>query len=265
MQVQQESQIIENADPQWDDFDPESYRNDNYRALREDDRIILEGVRDFFAENAARVAAGRPLRGLDVGTGSNLYPALAMLPWCRQITLVDYSASNVAWLRREVSSYGPTWDQFWAVLRREPAYEAVPDPRRELAARAEVRQGSVFDLPRHEWEIGTMFFVACSISQRQAEFQRASENFLAALVPGAPFAMAYMEKSHGYTVGGIAFPAVSLDKDEILGSLAGRAHGVRANRIVVEEMLREGYEAMILVTGHTAADSADPAEPRTKA
>ncbi|KPM51042.1 methyltransferase [Frankia sp. R43] len=260
MQLEREKDSVRNADLEWDDFDPESYRNDNYRMLREDDQIILERVRDFFAR-AAGEPADRSLRGLDMGTGSNLYPALAMLPWCKQISLIDYSANNVSWLRQEIVSYSPEWNQFWDVLRQNPVYGSVADPRRELAERAVVWQGSVFDLPGRQWDIGTMFFVACSISQSPDEFQRASERFLGALVPGAPFAMAYMEKSSGYTVGGIRFPAVSLDLSEILDSLEGRASGVTADRIVVEKMLREGYDAMVIVMGHAAADTGGlPAE-----
>ncbi|MEX5632597.1 SCO2525 family SAM-dependent methyltransferase [Parafrankia sp. FMc2] len=240
-----------NSAGEWDRFDPDAYYELNYSALRADDRQILEGVRAYFATFAAAAAAERPLSGLDVGSGSNLYPTLSMLPWCDQITLVEFGASNVAWLEKEIKAYGATWDEFWDVLCQEPAYGAVEDPRRLLAERATVSQGSVFELDRARWEIGTMFFVACSISEKEDEFRRASECFLNALVPGAPFAMAYMEKSEGYRVRDVAFPAVSLDMTQIQDSLDGLATDLKVNRIVVAELLREGYEAMVLVCGRT--------------
>ncbi|WP_018501659.1 SCO2525 family SAM-dependent methyltransferase [Parafrankia discariae] len=252
MQVEKSKYPMDASDePRWDEFDPGAYHAHNYAVLRDDDREILEGVREFFATRAAAAAAARSLRGLDVGTGSNLYPALSMLPWCDRITLWERSASNVAWLKEEIRSYSSTWDPFWKVLTREPAYSGVADPRRVLADRATVERGSVFDLPRSQWDIGTMFFVACSISGHMADFRRASDCFLKALVPGAPFAMAYMEKSSGYQVGNIRFPAVSVAMDDIVASLDGTATDLKADRFVGTEKLREGYASMVLVRGRT--------------
>ncbi|MCK9929193.1 SCO2525 family SAM-dependent methyltransferase [Frankia sp. Mgl5] len=252
-----------NSGPRWDEFDPGIYHAHNYAVLRDDDQQILEGVRDFFATFAAATAADRPWYGLDIGTGSNLYPALSMLPWCGRITLWEHSASNVAWLGEEIRSYSTTWDPFWRVLTQERSYLAVADPRRTLAERAVVERGSVFDLPRYRWDIGTMFFVACSISGRMADFRRASESFLNALVPGAPFAMAYMERSSGYQVGGIAFPAVSVGMHDIIVSLDGMTTDLKSDRFVGTEMLRDGYAGMVLVRGRTRRR--EPAGPTTSA
>ena len=83
----------------WDEFDPDAYLTKNYWSLRDDDRMIMTVVRDFFASTAS---VG-PARALDVGSGTNLYPALAMLPFCERLDLVEFSASNVAWLKREIS------------------------------------------------------------------------------------------------------------------------------------------------------------------
>ncbi|SQD94396.1 putative N-methyltransferase [Parafrankia sp. Ea1.12] len=253
MHVEENENPMGNAGQRWDEFDPDLYHAHNYAVLRDDDQEILEGVRDFFATfaAAAATAADRPLNGLDVGTGSNLYPALSMLPWCERITLREHSASNVTWLENEVRSYGTAWDPFWKVLTQERAYLGVDDPRRALAERVVVEQGSVFELPRSRWDIGTMFFVACSISEQREDFHRASRCFLDALMPGAPFAMAYMENSRGYEVGDIRFPAVSLKMDYIVESLEATATDVKADRFVGAEMLREGYESMVLVRGRT--------------
>ncbi len=62
-------------------------------------------------------------RAIDVGSGTNLYPALLMLPWTEQILLTDYSESNVSWLRRHVMDDDATWtwQPFWQELRRRRA------------------------------------------------------------------------------------------------------------------------------------------------
>ncbi|CAM5649016.1 hypothetical protein SANTM175S_10556 [Streptomyces antimycoticus] len=55
--------------------------------------------------------------------------------------------------------------------------------------------GSLFDLcsGAERWDLGTMFFVAESITTSLDEFRRGVGCFMSALNPGAPFAAAFME------------------------------------------------------------------------
>lgn len=229
----------------WDQFDSEAYFSHNYLDVRDDDRQIMMLVRDFFA--SAGVAPGA--RAVDVGAGANLYPSLAMLPFCAHLDLWEYSAANVAWLRGQVARFSDNWLRFWEVYRAQPAYAAVVDPRADLAGKAEVHQASIFDLPRQSWDLGTMFFVACSLSTDVAEFRRAVHGFVGALRPQAPFATAFMAKSQGYHVGDRWFPAVAIDADEVRTTLAPVADEVTVTRIDIGEPLREGYGGMIVATG----------------
>ncbi|GAB2923387.1 SCO2525 family SAM-dependent methyltransferase [Micromonospora polyrhachis] len=234
----------------WDHFDSDAYFDHNYRAVRDDDREIMKIVRDFFA-NADIDSRGR---AVDVGAGTNLYPSLAMLPFCSHLDLWEYSASNVAWLRRQVAGFGENWDAFWDIYREQPAYAALSDPRVALAERTEVHQASVFDLPDRRWDLGTMFFVACSLSTDLTEFRRAVHAFVGALKPGAPFATAFMAKSQGYFVGDDWFPAVAIDATEVESCLATVATGVTVTSIEVGAPLRDGYSGMIVATGRTTTD-----------
>ncbi len=237
--------VAYNSDAPWDDFDPTAYFSHNYNTLRDDDHFILDLVRDFFVS----VGPSRPVRGIDVGSGPNLYPALAMLPWCHEITLVDHSAQNVAWLEKEVThGYAPAWDQFWTVLTSRAPYRDIGDPRGRLASSARVQKGNLFELPASEWEMGTMFFVACSISGHHGEFEEAVDRFLRALRPGAPFAMAYMENSKGYEVNGLRFPAVEVGMPEVRRCLATRATDLQIERIS-SDSLRPGYTGMMVALG----------------
>lgn len=234
---------VNNSDVDWDAFDPEWYLDHNYRSLRDDDQQIIELVRDFFG------AANAGGRGLDVGSGSNLYPAFAMLPFCDQIDLREYSAANVKWLDRQIASFGENWDDFWALFQKHPAYGTVPDPRAALRRVAAAQQASVFDLPRAQWNIGTMFFVACSLSTDLGEFEQAVHCFVRALVPDAPFAAAFMVKSEGYPVGDTWFPAVAIGSEEVKRCLAPVAYDVRVEPIDTGSPLRDGYGGMILALG----------------
>jgi len=244
-----------NGDYAWDEFDSGDYYQHNYAQLRDDDRQIVKLVADFF--EAQNVPAGA--RGIDVGTGPNLYPALTMLPFCDHITLYEYSASNIRWLTREKAAGWPSWEQawqpFWDVLGLQPPYRDVAHPRDLLTERTIIRQGSIFDLnpdPAERYQLGTMFFVAESITPSSDEFRSAVDCFLDALAPGAPFAVAFMENSQGYHVGDLHFPATSVGKDDVRERLQHRvgSESLRLEHIDYgDNPLRDGYSGMMVATG----------------
>lgn len=251
---------VANDDCSWDNFDPEWYVNHNYRVLRDDDRDILRQVRDYFA----RALGGKhDLRGLDLGTGANLYPSLALLPFCKEITMWERSRANVRWLESEVRDYASSWDAFWELLCEQDCYARVENPRERLAAVARVHQKNIFDLsgvtrsngdlaPDERFDVGTMFFVAESITGLGDEFSRAVELFLRVLRPGAPFAAAFMRRSKGYTVNSEHFPAVPINEDHVEKRLRDLGCDVDISVITSTAPLREGYDGMILARGRRA-------------
>ncbi|ADD40871.1 SCO2525 family SAM-dependent methyltransferase [Stackebrandtia nassauensis] len=236
---------------EWDRFNPESYQQHNYRDLRSDDREILEIIRDHFTATAPDA----PVTGIDVGAGPNLYPTLSMLPFCDDIELYEYSNSNVEWLREQIKAYDHSWDKFWGVLEQSPEYSKITDPRQRLASIARVTQGSIFDLPRRRWGMGTMFFVAESLTQDMDEFRLAVAKFAGALLPGAPFAAAFMKESHGYRVDDTAFPAVAINSSHVAQCFQGITSEVLTTEVTFEHPLRDGYDGMIVATGLISAAS----------
>jgi NNMT/PNMT/TEMT family len=250
-----------NEEYPWHEFDPESYLANNYVAVRDDDQQTLKFVRDFFVRvfSSDPIRAGR--RGIDVGTGSNLYPALAMLPFCDRVTLYEYSQSNIDWLTKQCIEGWPSWSQvwvnFWQLLSEHNTYAKFATfPHVELARCVDLIMGSVFDLGAsiQRWDVGTMFFVAESITTQRSEFVDAVDNFLNALRPGAPFAIAFMENSSGYQVAGKSFPAIAVGRDDVRRFL-----NRRASNLVFEHFgpggnpLRDGYTGMIVACGRTKA------------
>src|SRR2546430_17725893 len=107
-------------------------------------------------------------------------------------------------------------------------------PRSLLPVMAKIEQASIYELPVAMWDVGTMFFVAESITGIRAEFELATKRFLQSLKPGAPFAAAFMRNSAGYEVGDVRFPAVAVTENDIRRVLSrytadlrvqiGRAH-----------------------------------------
>lgn len=241
-----QADVTGNADCPWDEFDPEWYVDHNYAEVREDDRRIIQMIRNFFSGAADQP----PGRGIDVGAGPNLYPTMAMLPLCQEITLWERSRSNVSWLNREVKEYSRSWDDFWDLLARKHPYAQIEDPRQAIRERARVWNGDVYRLGRRQWDIGTMFFVAESITAKRNEFQRAVEHFIRALKPGAPFAAAFMKNSTGYAVSGHRFPAVQVNERDVEKCLSGlECDSLKVSRIPSATPLRTGYEGMILALG----------------
>ncbi|MGW3492243.1 SCO2525 family SAM-dependent methyltransferase [Streptomyces sp. NPDC001020] len=245
-----------NADVSWGAFDPIAYVDHNYRDLQAEDAEILHILRDHFGDHFQRRGAG-PVSGIDVGAGANLYPALAMLPWCDEITLFERSPANVRYLESQVASYDTNWDQFWRVLCRNEVYAALDtDPRAKFRKAVRVEAGDLFDLGRHEgkWSMGTMFFVAESMTTSREEFARGVECFMRALAPGAPFAAAFMEHSKGYHAGEHFFPACDVGESEVYESLTPFAGDFTTMRLKASAAVREGYSGMIVARGRRNSD-----------
>jgi hypothetical protein len=251
------SSVLHNADAPWNTFSPQDYWRRNYHVLQAEDQEIIRLVRDFFI----RAFAGSPpvRRGIDVGSGTNLYPALLMLPWTEQVLLTDFSQSNVSWLRRQLAddSDAWTWQPFWHELQSAEGYRQVGEPRKQLLEAcssepgcAGIEQRSVFDLPEARWDLGTMFFVAESITEDPVEFRAAVAHFVGALKPGAPFATAFMAGSLGYPVAGTRFPALPITSDDVrlLFKELG-ASKLSVELLQTEHRVRDGYKGMIVATG----------------
>jgi hypothetical protein len=233
-----------NASFDWNAFDPHRYVEDNYRQLQADDRMIVQSMRDFFC---AHPGEGR--RGIDVGSGANLYPALAMLPFCKTIELREFGEKNVAWLRDEVRGYSRLWDPYWDLFAARAPYNLIDHPREVLRDKARVAKQNIFKLPYREWDMGTMAFVAESISDQLREFNEAAVKFVESLKPGAPFAAAFMRNSSGYDVGSVHFPAVAIREADVQQCLVPLSHGLEITTVRSETLRREGYSNMIVALG----------------
>jgi len=248
---------VRNAQAPWNDFASEKYYDHNYKVMQAEDQEIIHRVSLFLAD--AFAGRERAECAIDVGSGANLYPALLMLPWTNHILLTDFSQSNVSWLGREVGEESSpwAWESFWQELKGRQGYDHIDKPRQLLKKaccgnpeRAGIRRYSVFDLPAAQWQLGTMFFVAESITEDLAEFRTAIGKFVAALKDGAPFAATFMAESAGYEVGDTWFPASQVTSEQVAECF--EKFGVTELTVEMTETparVREGYNGMIMATG----------------
>ena len=235
----------------WSDFDAGEYWRINYASVLPEDAEIIEFASKFLIE----ACGGRSglTRAVDVGAGSNLYPALLMLPWAEHIVFTEYASPNISWLTENLADAPGEWQwqPFWELIADRACYQAVEQPRRRLAAIHEIRNVSIFDLPPRTWDLGSMFFVADGMTTDEAEFEMAVRAFLDALKPGSPFMMAFMEGSSGYDIHGVRFPAVRVTPDSLDALLADLpvtgTSVLRTDNSI--RRVRHGYDAMLLVTG----------------
>jgi hypothetical protein len=239
-----------NADFDWDAFDSTAYFDHNYGTLRDDDKQIIDIVAEFFQ---TREIPGLRSRAIDVGAGANLYPALTLLPFAAELILYERAFTNRQWLTAQLAQPSTSWSSFWSHIKGERrAYQPVKDPLSLLGRRAQVVKGNIFSLRPGQFDIGTMFFVAESITTRNDEFVRATQLFVNSLKPRAPFAAAFMRDSSGYRVGNRTFPACSVDTPDVERALASVATGVKI-RTVESKGLRDGYCGMMVATGFKKA------------
>jgi hypothetical protein len=252
-----DADLRHNTDAPWNTFSSHDYWRRNYLELQAEDQEIIHRVSRFFAD---ALGGQRVRQAIDVGSGTNLYPALLMLPWAEKILLTDFSASNVDWLRQHVADDAApwTWEPFWREMHEAEGYHQIGgEPRKHLREActgeeglATVEQWSVFDLPAARWDLGTMFFVAESITEDPAEFRTAVTRFIGALKPRAPFAAAFMAGSGGYPVAGTFFPALPITEVDVKKQLTMLgADGLSVESLATKHRVREGYAEMIVATG----------------
>jgi hypothetical protein len=255
--VDVDANALRNADAPWNTFASHDYWRRNYSKLQAEDWEIICRVSNFLMFAFAERPPAE--RAIDVGVGTNLYPALLMLPWTERILLADYSESNIRWLQDQLAddTHPWAWRPFWSEMREEKGYSYVDRPRERLrqACASEpghsgVEELSVFELPKARWDLGTMFFVAESITEDPVEFRAAVAAFVGALTPGAPFAAAFMAGSDGYPVDGTHFPALPIGPGDVGRHLTGL--GVRepsVDLLDTSHRVRDGYAGMIIATG----------------
>lgn len=239
-----------NASYSWSDFDPEYYFNHYYGEPHADDEAVIRSA-------CAAFKRAEPLGGkldiVDVGTGPNLFPLMCAAPRARRITAWEYAESNVGWLRAELAAttLRPQWQHFWQVAQAayEPELSLPDDPLPMLRATAEVRRGSVYDLPERTWDAATMFFCAESITEKRSEFDLACNRFARCVKPGGSLIAAFLVGSSGYAVAGRPFPVLNVSEEDILDVFAPLATDIRTERIgIVDAEIRSGYSGMLFLT-----------------
>lgn len=241
-----------NDDFAWSKFDPDAYVAHYYADPHPDDDEVVRMT------CAALASAERDdLETIDVGTGPNLFPLFAALPVAKRLTVCEYAESNIDWMRRELAQgeLREPWTHFWDIARDTHGAKAsaIGNPITALRDKCAISQGSIFDLPARQWDAATMFFCAESITEQQAEFERACAAFAGCVREGGVIAAAFLAGSKGYRVGEEDFPAVSVSPDSLEAAFSGLARDIKIVGIgAMAEEIRSGYSGMLFLTARSA-------------
>lgn len=228
----------------WDAFNPYAYVADNYRTMHDEDRLILDVILPFIQRNIPSVS-----RVLDIGTGPNLYPIIALLPYSSRINCLEYARSNVQYLRNQIRNPSACWHRFHRYMQRNNDRYLFP-LKPVLTDKVSIGRGDLFVDSGKDYDVVTMFFCAESITNRRDTFVEACNKSVSCLRAGGIYIAAFMEQSTGYSLNNITFPSYPTNKQELQNIFESLCTDLSIKRIQkAEKPLREGYSGMILVTG----------------
>ncbi len=229
----------------WVDFPASVYAEQNYKIVHEEDRLILERLAAFYST----IPAVGPI--LDLGTGANMYPILAMLPKMGIISCNEPAGANVLYLKRQSKVLDPMWWQYWRLLQEfQPETYKDINVQEALRRRMLVWQDGYDNLAENYYKLASMFFCAESITSYKWRFEEVCKAFVGSLVPGGYFAAAFMENSEGWDVSGRSYPAIVVTPDIIRDLFQQWSDDAVVEHIpVAASPLREGYTGMVFITG----------------
>lgn len=229
---------------QWDTFNPYVYVANNYQTIHDEDRVILDVILPYIRRNISQSC-----RVLDIGTGPNLYPVIALLPYSRRIDCLEYSRSNVRYLLDQIHRPAEYWHRFHRYMRHFGDQYVFP-LHPVLTEKVCVRQGDIFTYSQADYDVVTMFFCAESITSQRNRFIAACKKSMSYLRNGGLYIAVFMEQSKGYEIDRVQFPAYPTNTEELSGIFEPLCTKLSVTKIPKStKPLREGYGGMVLITG----------------
>ena len=243
-----------NADVDWDQWPVETYLSENYRDLHPCDDAVLVHHSAFYS----RLGSDSIGRSLEVGVGPNLYPLMLAAAASRRVEAVDVSASNVAYVARQLTEGADdSWQPFYARCRAlNPALPLTMDAALD---RCSVALGGLLDVERGAYDLSSMTFVAESISETMSEVAQFCRAFVGSVRPGGLLVAAFMENQSRYQLGEASrWPGCPITAADVQRLFEVDADDLVITRIEADPTLPAyygGYTGMIMLTGRRRANT----------
>lgn len=228
----------------WDDFDPDAYLLNNYVDLLPADVYSTLAL-------ARRLRARAPVDTLlDLGTGPNLLPVLAALPYVGRVVAREPGRQNRAYLDAQRARLDVTWEPAIAILRAVDPALADFDYQRALATRLIVREGDHTGIPARAYDAVTMHYVAEGAGDDPRIFTAITRALVAGAKPGALVFACFMEGSQGYTLDGTAYRALDVDSARVRAALVPGVADLTIDRLDASAgPARHGYTGHLIAAG----------------
>ncbi len=228
----------------WDSFQTRKYVSDNYETIHDEDKHIIDILIPYISSNSSEIGSV-----IDVGCGPNLYPTLLVLPYASHVDLVDISRSNTEYVTLQIHSPDEPWISFWKYFQTKDTAYVNCDLGKHINHIVHPIQNSIFDLRESAYDSAFMFFVAESMSDKYAVFEKACRKFCRSVKSGGLLIAAFMEHSEGYEVNDISYPAVSIGKEDLEKVFNPIVTHLKIHHIPkAQPPLRSGYSGMLLLT-----------------
>lgn len=244
--------------PLYDTFDPQAYLQQFYATSRvtEDEAVNFRASMEWLRRT------GRVFdRALEVGCGPTIHHALPLIGSVRDLQLCDYSAANLAavrkWLEQspDAHDWGPYIRGFLEIAELPATDESVK--RCEDSLRQLVRSVSRCDLLRDPpldagdgFDLVTSYYTAeCAAGSRDA-WPAVMQRLLSLVRPGGVFVTTAMRNCDWYDVLGRRFPAARVNETDFEELLP--LHGFDPAQTEIEGVRvhgweDEGFDSIVLV------------------
>ena len=236
---------LSNADVDWDEWPVQEYLGEVYGELHPSDDAIISHHAAFYR----KVDPAGVRVSVELGGGPNLYPLMLAASVSPRIEVVEPSAPSVAYLRRQLrTGTDPSWLPFYERCRS--LLPALPPTIDEALARVDVRQGSAADLELGHYDLGSMHFVAESVTELPEEFAAVCAAFARSVRPGGWLVAAFMENMGRYRVGrGPQWPGYPVDQAIVQGTFADLVSEMTTTRTEFDTTGPDyGYTGMVMLT-----------------
>lgn len=224
----------------WRLFNPAQYVLNNYSYIHDEDREILDLLIPYYLTLSEVNSA------IEVGVGPNLYPLMLQLSRAKHITAIDPNPRNLLYLRDQLIIPDKNWDIFWEYITKSPSKTWA----KKLNKKLEISQKSIGDLGPKKYDLASTNFVLESITSSVTEFNLLCKQFIGLIKPGGHCIATFMENSSGYSIAGINFPAVKVNKNKLMSIFKPLLTKLKISHINPSAvMLRPGYTGMLVLTG----------------
>lgn len=241
---------LHNSDVDWDRWPVQTYLTENYREPHPADLAVIRHHAEFYRQ----FEPGSVGRSIEFGAGPNLYPLMLAASVSRRIEAVEPSAANVAYLDGQLRrGADPTWLPFYDACRA--LLRALPQRLDDALSIVRVRHQSGLDLEQSAYDLGSMHFVAESVTEDVDEFAAFCGRFAGSVRPGGALVAAFMENMGRYHLGdGSTWPGLPVDSRRVATVFAPLTTELEITRIDADSTLPDyGYSGMVLLTARRTA------------